>query len=129
VGAYTHGRGERTLIAHWNGTAWKQVPSPNPSSLYSTLSGQGYPTVRFSGVTVDQVLTHYQRVDGYRSALVVATGCRRCRHRCRQLPHEDFEAGRSKVLRIAFRGRETRVGTLDEPDTCHPLRGCGGIPS
>jgi hypothetical protein len=24
--------GSRTLILHWNGTAWSQVPSPNPSS-------------------------------------------------------------------------------------------------
>ena len=29
----------RTLIEHWNGTAWKQVPSPNPSSTYSVLFG------------------------------------------------------------------------------------------
>jgi hypothetical protein len=51
----------------------------------------------------------------------VASGSRRCRHRGRQLPHEELEAGRTKVLRIASGGRETRVGTLDEPDACHPL--------
>jgi hypothetical protein len=36
------------------------------------------PRFRFSGVTVTQVLRHYQRVDGCRSAPVVTTGCRRC---------------------------------------------------
>ena len=25
------GAGSLTLIEHWNGTAWTQVPSPNPS--------------------------------------------------------------------------------------------------
>ena len=29
----------QTLIAHWNGTAWKQVPSPNPSTTHSVLFG------------------------------------------------------------------------------------------
>jgi len=46
-----------------------------------------------SGVTVDQVLTHYQRVDGCRSVSVVATGCR---HRCRQVIRwqADLDPGR-----------------------------------
>jgi len=29
----------QTFIAHWNGTTWKQVTSPNPSSTYSVLFG------------------------------------------------------------------------------------------
>jgi hypothetical protein len=29
----------QTLIVHWNGTAWKQVPSPNPSTTHSVLFG------------------------------------------------------------------------------------------
>jgi hypothetical protein len=29
----------QTLIVHWNGTAWKQVPSPNPSTVHSVLFG------------------------------------------------------------------------------------------
>ena len=29
----------QTLIEHWNGTAWKQVPSPNPSTTHSVLFG------------------------------------------------------------------------------------------
>jgi hypothetical protein len=28
-----------TLIEHWNGTQWSQVPSPNPSPMKSALSG------------------------------------------------------------------------------------------
>jgi hypothetical protein len=32
VGDYGSGHISRTLIEHWNGTAWKHVPSPNPSS-------------------------------------------------------------------------------------------------
>ena len=30
VGEYFHGTTDQTLILHWNGTAWKQAPSPNP---------------------------------------------------------------------------------------------------
>jgi hypothetical protein len=29
VGSYDNGTADRTLIEHWNGTAWKVVPSPN----------------------------------------------------------------------------------------------------
>ena len=32
-------RAAPTLIEHWNGTAWKRVPSPNPSSAANLLSG------------------------------------------------------------------------------------------
>jgi hypothetical protein len=48
-----------------------------------------------SGMTIDQVLRHYQHADGGRSAPVVATGCRCCRHRCRQLPPGHPLASRS----------------------------------
>jgi hypothetical protein len=38
VGSFTAGKGfTRTLIVHWSGTAWKQVPSPGP--LGSSLKG------------------------------------------------------------------------------------------
>jgi hypothetical protein len=30
VGSYSNGKVRRTLILRWNGTAWTQVPSPNP---------------------------------------------------------------------------------------------------
>jgi len=30
VGSYSHGGASKTLIAAWNGAAWKLVPSPNP---------------------------------------------------------------------------------------------------
>jgi hypothetical protein len=41
VGAYQQGTVFQTLIEHWNGTAWRRVPSPNPggSSASNTLSG------------------------------------------------------------------------------------------
>jgi len=39
VGDYTQGRSAQTLILHWNGTAWTQVPSPNTHSFTSGLDG------------------------------------------------------------------------------------------
>jgi len=41
VGFYDNGVGTpyRTLIVHWNGTAWKRVPSPNPSRFADVLNG------------------------------------------------------------------------------------------
>jgi hypothetical protein len=30
VGSYSNGTADRTLILHWNGTAWTKVASPNP---------------------------------------------------------------------------------------------------
>jgi hypothetical protein len=42
VGGYSDGTGTLTLIARWNGTAWKQVPSPNPagtSAFHSNALG------------------------------------------------------------------------------------------
>jgi len=41
VGSYTTGGGFRTLTLHWNGTTWKQVPSPNSgtASDANVLSG------------------------------------------------------------------------------------------
>ena len=29
----------KTLIVHWNGTSWRQVPSPNPRPVFSELHG------------------------------------------------------------------------------------------
>jgi hypothetical protein len=40
VGYYdTSSSNSQSLILHWNGTTWKQVPSPNPSALYTVLYG------------------------------------------------------------------------------------------
>jgi hypothetical protein len=41
VGQYYNGSAYQTLILHWNGSAWRQLPSPNPggSSLGNSLSG------------------------------------------------------------------------------------------
>lgn len=30
VGYFDNGTSHQTLVLHWNGTAWKLVPSPNP---------------------------------------------------------------------------------------------------
>ena len=30
AGYYDNGTADQTLIEHWNGTAWSQIPSPNP---------------------------------------------------------------------------------------------------
>ena len=35
----SNGAMDRTLIEHWNGTAWKQVPSPNPGASIDDLIG------------------------------------------------------------------------------------------
>ncbi len=37
VGEYFDGTSTKTLIEHWNGTAWTQVASPNPSSSANDL--------------------------------------------------------------------------------------------
>jgi hypothetical protein len=39
VGATKTAIGQPTIIAHWNGTAWKQVASPSPGSSASFLRG------------------------------------------------------------------------------------------
>ncbi len=39
VGYYDTGTSHQTLIAHWNGTTWTQVPSPNPSPTFNALHG------------------------------------------------------------------------------------------
>ncbi len=39
AGYYVSNRTHKTLILHWNGTAWSQVPSPSPSSNSNQLSG------------------------------------------------------------------------------------------
>jgi hypothetical protein len=39
VGSYTTGTQTRSLIEHWNGGTWRQLPSPNPSSTETQLTG------------------------------------------------------------------------------------------
>jgi hypothetical protein len=39
VGEYQSGQVNRTLIVHWNGKTWRQVPSPNPSPAGDSLNG------------------------------------------------------------------------------------------
>jgi len=72
--------------------------NPAPRRTGSDFRARATPppgTYGFSGVTADQALRHYKHADGCRSAPVVATGCRRCRHRCRQLAPGHPVASRS----------------------------------
>jgi len=39
VGDYTPGTATLTLIEHWDGTAWRQLPTPDPSSTGNVLHG------------------------------------------------------------------------------------------
>ena len=39
TGSYSSGTVSHTLIEHWNGSAWTQTPSPNPSPTGSFLGG------------------------------------------------------------------------------------------
>ena len=46
VGYYSKGIGFATLIEHWNGTTWRQVPSPNPSTVNNELLGIAAPSAK-----------------------------------------------------------------------------------
>jgi len=37
VGAYGNGSEQKTLIEHWNGRSWKQVPSPSPGGTHDSF--------------------------------------------------------------------------------------------
>ena len=39
AGFSSNGTTNQTLIEHWNGTAWRLVASPNPSSTRNVLNG------------------------------------------------------------------------------------------
>ena len=64
VGESIDGTGvHKTLIEHWTGTAWKLVPSPNPSSSGNTLYGVGASSATniwavgtYNGTTAGQAL-------------------------------------------------------------------------
>jgi hypothetical protein len=76
VGSYTDGTADLTLIEHWNGSVWQQVPSPSPgvgvggfpavSRLSSvsavsasnawTVGSYDIPNVPYPGVAVDRTL-------------------------------------------------------------------------
>jgi hypothetical protein len=38
----------RTLIIHWNGTAWKLIPSPDPSAQQDLLQGVAVVNSRYA---------------------------------------------------------------------------------
>jgi len=39
VGSASDGTSSKTLIEHWDGTAWQTVPSPSPGSSFNVLNG------------------------------------------------------------------------------------------
>jgi hypothetical protein len=68
VGYFSNGTAYRTLIEHWNGTAWKQVTSPNPGGssnsniLYgvaATSSTNAWAVGYFSNGTAYQTLIEH----------------------------------------------------------------------
>jgi len=69
VGGYVTGAAHvhKTLILHWNGTAWKQVPSPDPSPTGNLLNGVSVSSATdawavgdyFNGAGITQTLTEH----------------------------------------------------------------------
>lgn len=62
VGSYLAGTGDKTLILHWNGNAWKQIASPTPggdatlSAVTATSSGNAWAVGRAFRSTGDASL-------------------------------------------------------------------------
>ena len=48
VGSYATSSGGATVIEHWNGTTWTQVPSPNPGGTTATDSLYGVASISSS---------------------------------------------------------------------------------
>src|SRR5436305_1360784 len=69
VGYYYDGIAQQTLIEHWNGTAWKVQPSPNPdgssnpnglAGVAATSSTNAWAVGNYNNGTADQTLAlHY----------------------------------------------------------------------
>lgn len=65
VGHYCNGSAFRTLIAHWNGAAWKQVASPSPGTfpyLYgvaATSTTDAWAVGTYSGGSVQKTLIEH----------------------------------------------------------------------
>ena len=64
VGTYTTGTMDKTLIEHWNGTAWKLVASPNPeprddlNAVTATSAGNAW-AVGFRGTSEQTLIVHW----------------------------------------------------------------------
>jgi hypothetical protein len=65
VGDYRNAAGLQTLIAHWNGTAWKHVPSPNRTSfnelfdVAATSSRNAWAVGEYRNGSADQTLIEH----------------------------------------------------------------------
>jgi len=66
VGTFSTLTASRTLIEHWNGTAWKVVPSPNPSStgnflfgVAATSAGNAWAVGDYENGTADRTLIEH----------------------------------------------------------------------
>jgi hypothetical protein len=66
------------------------------------------PTFRFSGVADVQLRGRCGSVDGCRRVPLVAAGCRRCRHRCRQLAGHPAASRSSAGLQPGSRSGSAR---------------------
>jgi hypothetical protein len=64
VGQYNNGSMDQTLIEHWNGTAWKQVPSPNPGG-FPHLTGVAATSARNAWAVGD-----YNNLHGVQATLI-----------------------------------------------------------
>ena len=64
VGTYTTGTMDKTLIEHWNGTAWKLVASPNPeprddlNAVVATSAGNAW-AVGFRGTSEQTLIVRW----------------------------------------------------------------------
>ena len=64
VGTYSSGAGNQTLILHWDGTAWTQVPSPNPAhdnalTGVAATSAHNAWAVGFTGLLDQTLILHW----------------------------------------------------------------------
>jgi hypothetical protein len=66
VGSYTVGRHDRTLILHWNGTAWQQKKSVNPT----TVSHDNLFSVAFTSARNGWAAGSFRHVDHNTTALI-----------------------------------------------------------
>jgi len=67
VGGYSNGAEQKTLIEHWNGRSWKQVPSPSPGGVHDSYlfgvtaisSSSAWAVGGYSNGTAEQTLIEH----------------------------------------------------------------------
>ena len=92
----------RTLIEHWNGTAWTVAPSPSPSDVSNELAGVGASSPKdmwavgysSNGTSFRPLIEHYNGL-GWRAVRAPHTGTGRRPRRGRRL-REEGRVGRGK---------------------------------